>query len=403
MAETYDLAIVGGGIVGLATCFQLSQRAPGLKVILLEKETAVGSHQSSRNSGVLHSGIYYPPGSAKATHCIEGKSMMEQFCQEHQIPWERCGKVIVATEGAQVPYLEKLHDRAVENGIACERISVKELKALEPHAAGVRAIHVPGTGIVDFGAVCRKLAERVVASGLRIERRWQLADVGGSSTEFILRPRSGESIRSRYLVNCGGLHSDRILRMTGQQPPVRIIPFRGEYYELTPEASHLCRNLIYPVPDPNFPFLGVHFTRMIGGGVECGPNAVLAMAREGYTWRNWNLRDLGETLGHTGFRKIAMRYMGTGIGEIGRSLWKPLFVRALQKLIPEIQGKHLRKAPAGVRAQAISADGKLVDDFLFVDQPSAIHVCNAPSPAATASLRIGQTIADKVIQRFLRG
>ncbi len=393
-----DIVVVGGGIVGLSTAYQLSELANDLRILVVEKEEAICLHQSGRNSGVIHSGIYYQPGSLKAKTCLEGKAMLESFCREHGIAFESCGKVIVAVEDAELPAMDKIYARGQANGVACRIIDRHELQQLEPHAAGVAAIHVPGTGIVDYPGVCNVLADRLRKRGHTILLQSPLRSF--ASHEGYLQVVAGDcTIKTRQLVNCAGLHCDRVMRLCGATPPAKIIPFRGEYYELTSDAEYLCRNLIYPVPNPNFPFLGVHFTRMVHGGVECGPNAVLAMAREGYDWSTWNLRDLSESLTYPGFMRIASRFWKTGAGEIVRSLSKSAFVKALQRLIPAIQIQQLHRAPAGVRAQAIAPDGSMVDDFLIVDQPRAIHVCNAPSPAATASLKIGQHIAHRVLEQ----
>lgn len=391
-----DVAIVGGGIVGLATAYRLQERDPGLRVVVLEKEAAVGQHQTGHNSGVLHTGIYYRPGSLKAVNCRAGKAAMERFCEEHGIAYERCGKVIVATRESELPGLENILARGQANGVACERIGPERLGELEPHAHGVAAIHVPEAGIVDYKAVVRRLAEIVterggeVRTGAKVER---LVEKGDAVT---VKTTAG-TVQAGRVVNCAGLQSDRVAKAAGQPTGVQIVPFRGEYYELTPEAAHLCRNLIYPVPYPNFPFLGVHFTRMIGGGVECGPNAVLAFAREGYTRTTVNLRDLAETFGYRGFRTLARKHLRTGLGELWRSFSKAAFVRALQHLVPEIRSDHLVPAHAGIRAQAVSPDGKPLDDFAFAGHGRVLHVLNAPSPAATASLNIGALITDRLL------
>ncbi len=400
MQEASDVVVVGGGIVGLATAFQLGVLAPGIRICLLEKEPAVCLHQSGRNSGVLHSGIYYVPGSAKATTCRAGKKMLEEFCRAHAIPFELCGKVIVATEEKELPSLQKIFERGMANGVQCRRIDDKELHEIEPHARGVAAIHVPETGIVDYPGVCQKLAELLVKRGDRVVLSAEVQTIERKSGRYRIGTTSG-SFESKSLINCAGLHCDRVMKLSGIKPPAKIVPFRGEYYELSASAEHLCRNLIYPVPDPEFPFLGVHFTRMVSGGVECGPNAVLALAREGYDWKTIKGRDLFESLTYTGFLKIAFKYWKSGAGEMHRSISKAAFVKALQRLVPAIRSEHLTAAPAGVRAQAISPDGKMVDDFLFADGEDAVHVCNAPSPAATASLKIGEIIARRLLDKSL--
>lgn len=392
----FDVAVIGGGIVGLATAWQVLERDPSRKVVLLEKEASLAAHQTGRNSGVIHSGIYYKPGSLRAENCRAGKLALEEFCTQHQIAWKRTGKVIVATSEAQFTALNNIFERGRQNGVTCELIDRDRLLELEPHAAGLRAIHVPETGIVDYPGVCYKLAELLTEQGAQI--RLDTAVTGlNQATDFVDVVTANDRIQAAQVVNCAGLYSDRIARMSGQKLAEKIVPFRGEYYVLKPEAEHLCRTLIYPVPDPEFPFLGVHFTRMIEGGVECGPNAVLALAREGYTWGTINPRDLLDSLTYPGFLKLAFRYWKTGLGEIQRSLFKAAFVKALQKLVPDIRSEHLVPAPAGVRAQALAPEGKLVDDFLILRNERVLNVCNAPSPAATASLNIGRQIAEQLV------
>jgi L-2-hydroxyglutarate oxidase len=394
---TFDAAVIGGGIVGLATAWQLSRLRPDWRLVILEKESTLAFHQTGRNSGVIHSGIYYRPGSLRARNCREGKVALEAFCSEHGVAWQRTGKVIVATRDDQLPQLQTIYERGQQNGVTCEIIDVERLKELEPHCAGIRAIHVPESGIVDYPGVCIKLGELLTSVGAEIRLNCRLQKIEQQADLVTLTTSTG-TVQARQAINCAGLHSDRIARMSGQSMPERIVPFRGEYYELLPHAEHLCRTLIYPVPDPRFPFLGVHFTRMIHGGVECGPNAVLALAREGYNWRTISLRDLVESLTYPGFLKLAARNWKTGLGEIWRSISKAAFVKALQQLIPEIRAEHLHSAPAGVRAQALGRDGKLVDDFLVVRHERVVNVCNAPSPAATASLNIGKFVAEQVLR-----
>ena len=393
-----DVLVVGGGIVGLATAYQLTRLHPGRSVVVLEKEDTLARHQTGHNSGVLHSGIYYKPGSLKATNCRAGKAAMEQFCREHDIPFELCGKVIVATTDDQRPALENIFQRGRANGVTCETIGRERLLELEPHVAGVAAIHVPEAGIVDYVQVCRKLAECVEAAGGQVHTGARVTGIRTAADGVTVVSNAGDW-HAGHVVTCAGLQSDRVTRMSGQNPGVRIVPFRGEYFELAPEATHLCRTLIYPVPDPNFPFLGVHFTRMVAGGVECGPNAVLALAREGYGKTDLNLRDLAESLTYPAFLKLMARYWRVGAGEMWRSLSKRAFVRALQKLVPDIRVEHLEAAPAGVRAQAVGPDG-MIDDFLIRSSDRIVNVCNAPSPAATASLTIGRTIVDELTTRF---
>lgn len=392
-ASTCDVVIVGAGIVGLATAYQLTRREPSLKITVIEKEPSVALHQTGRNSGVLHSGIYYTPGSMKATTCRRGKLAMEAFCQTHSIPWDRCGKVIIAVDETELPALDRIQQRGQANGVECRRIDAYELRQIEPHAAGVAALVVPETGIVDYIAASKQLAIQIESAGGRVQLGSRLRKVTTQNDRLIVRLDSGR-IETRRLINCAGLYCDRVMIDCGLKPPIRIVPFRGEYFTLDKSVWSLCRNLIYPVPDPNFPFLGVHFTRMIQGGVECGPNAVLALGREGYDWRSIRPDELIATLGYAGFIKLAARYWRMGAEEIWRSLSKAAFVKALQRLIPEIRSEHLTRAPSGVRAQAVSRDGKLVDDFLVIHEGPMLHVLNAPSPAATASLEIGNHIVD---------
>ncbi len=397
MSETKasDFIVVGGGIVGLATAWRLMQQFPDAKITLLEKETRVGSHQSGRNSGVLHSGIYYKPGSLKAVTCRAGKAAMEEFCREHNVRYETCGKIIVALDEHEVPRLQAIHDRGAENGVTSHWLDGPAIREIEPHAAGIRGLHVPESGIVDYPAVCEKLSELLSASGHVVRLSREVTAIQADAKQVTVSC-GNERLTAGFLVTCGGLYSDRLVRLSGLKPPARIVPFRGEYYELKSDRRHLCRNLIYPVPDPKFPFLGVHFTRMIGGEVECGPNAVLALAREGYSWSNVRMGDLAESLTYGGFLKLATQHWRMGLGEIQRSLFKSAFVKALQRLLPDIQASDLTPCRAGVRAQALAADGSMVDDFLWVTAPRMVHVCNAPSPAATASLEIGRIIAERV-------
>ncbi len=390
-----DVVIVGGGIVGLATAWRLLERFPGTGVCVLEKEDRLAAHQTGHNSGVLHSGIYYRPGSLRATNCRDGKFAMQQFCQQQGIPIDICGKVIVALDDAELPRLQNIYERGQANGIQCELIERDRLRELEPHAAGVRAIHVPEAGILDYSQVCERLGALIQAQGGVIRLNSRVTGVDVRPNEIVVRTTSGEVVSER-LITCAGLQSDRVTELTGQPAAAKIVPFRGEYFELIPEAQHLCRNLIYPVPDPSFPFLGVHFTRMIHGGVECGPNAVLAFAREGYRKSTIRPGDLLETLTYPGFLRLAARHWRTGAGEMWRSLSKAAFVRALQKLVPEIRAAHLHPAPAGVRAMALGRDGALLDDFVIGESERVINVGNAPSPAATAALNIGALIVDKL-------
>lgn len=397
--HTTDVAILGGGIVGLATAYRLQERSPGTTITVIEKERELAHHQTGHNSGVLHTGIYYKPGSLRATNCREGKLAMQDFCRKENIPFDLCGKVIVAVDASEQPQLMKIYERGQANGVQCSLIDAARLKELEPHVAGVQAIHVPEAGIVDYRQVSDKLGEKIVAAGGKILMGARVKSLFRRDGRMIVDTEAGD-VEARFVINCTGLQSDRVTRMSGQQPSAQIVPFRGEYFELKPAAQHLVKGLIYPVPDPNFPFLGVHFTRMIHGGVECGPNAVLAFAREGYYKTSVNLYDLVESLTYRGFIRLAWKHWRAGMHEMWRSLSKPAFVSALRRLVPEIRSDQLVPAPAGVRAQAVTPDGQLVDDFLILENDLVINVCNAPSPAATASLNIGRLIVDKLAERL---
>jgi L-2-hydroxyglutarate oxidase len=394
-----DMAIIGGGIVGLATAYRLTEQFPGKRVIVLEKEAELAHHQTGHNSGVLHSGIYYKPGSLKATNCRIGKQAMEAFCEAEGIPYDVCGKVIVAVDESELPALERIHERGQANGVTCEVIDRDRLSELEPHSAGIRAIHVPEAGIVDYKQVCERMAEKVQQAEGEVRTNSRVTSIEQRDGGVIVESTSG-TVEAGCVVTCGGLQSDRVARLSGTDPKLKIVPFRGEYFELKPEAAHLCRNLIYPVPNPQFPFLGVHFTRMIHGGIECGPNAVLAFAREGYRKTDINLRDLFESLTYPGFLRLAAKHWKMGMGEMWRSFSKAAFVKALQRLMPEIRKEHLVAVPAGVRAMALARDGGLIDDFLIVENERVVNVCNAPSPAATASLNIGKLVVERLESRL---
>ncbi|MGE3308322.1 MAG: L-2-hydroxyglutarate oxidase [Limisphaerales bacterium] len=397
-----DVVIVGAGIVGLATAFRLLQERPRTRLVVVEKESAPARHQTGNNSGVIHSGLYYAPGSLKAANCRAGYHQLLDFCRTEGIPHEICGKIVVATSEAELPRLAELHRRGEANGLDGIRfLSPTELREREPHVAGIRGLWVPQTGIVDYTAVALRIADRVRSLGGEIELGQRVESIrrGPTSVEIATANRTWAS---RILVTCAGLHSDRMARWTHPDLPLRITPFRGEYHVLNPSAQRLVRNLIYPVPDPAFPFLGVHFTRMIGGGVECGPNAVFAFGREAYRKSDFHLRDTLETLAWPGFRKVARRYWRTGLGEFHRSFSKAAFVRALQRLIPEVREGDLAPGGAGIRAQACDRDGRLLDDFDIRTDGNVIHVCNAPSPAATASLAIGATIAQRILTQIAR-
>lgn len=395
----YDVIIIGGGAVGLATALQTLRRKPSAKVIILEKESDVGRHQTGNNSNVIHSGIYYKPGSLKATNCIRGYGQLLAFCDEHSIPYKLCGKVIVATDQQELPLLENIYKRGLENGLSgLKMLSLEELREIEPHVAGISGIHVPQTGIVDYRQVANKYAEVFRQLGGEIKLGEKVSDIKTTGDKVTVITTS-TSYEGKLVVNCAGLYSDKIATLTNGKIDVKIIPFRGEYYKLKKEKEYLVKTLIYPVPDPSFPFLGVHFTTMVNGGVECGPNAVLAFRREGYKKSDISLGELAETLAWPGFHKIASKYWRTGFGEMYRSFSKAAFTRALQKLIPEIQESDLAPGGAGVRAQACDRTGGLLDDFLILEDRHAINVCNAPSPAATSSLAIGETVADLIIRR----
>ena len=390
------ILIIGGGLVGLATAYKLRKQSPSADVTLLEKESAVGRHQSGHNSGVLHCGLYYKPGSTKARLAVSGIQEMIAFCREHAIPHDVCGKLVVATDEPELARLRMLHERGQQNGLQGLRLlSRDQMLEIEPHVAGVAALHVPQEGIVDYPKVSATLARQVQAQGARIITGARVTGIEARRSGWLARSTAGD-FESDFLVNCAGLHCDRVSELAGEKREVRIVPFRGEYYRIKPERQHLVRNLIYPVPDPQFPFLGVHFTRLIGGGIEAGPNAVLAFAREGYTKTDISLPDLWDALSFAGLRNFLMKHKRMSWDELRRSFSKRLFCEALQKLVPEIQKEDLEPGGAGVRAQAMSPDGDLVHDFCFIERPNALHVLNAPSPAATASLAIGGEIAHRV-------
>lgn len=398
--QNFDLVVIGGGIVGLSTALHLSRRFPQYRLTVLEKENRVGQHQSGHNSGVIHSGIYYKPGSLKAKLCVEGAAAMASFCQEHSIPYRICGKVIVATRQEEVPGLQNLLERGRANGIAGLRLlDRKELLEIEPHCGGIAWLLVPGTGITDYGKVCEKYAELLIAQGASVNTSAEVTRLSHNGNETAIETPKG-SFAARCIINCAGLHSDRISRMSGEKPAVSIIPFRGEYYDLVPHRENLVTALIYPVPDIRFPFLGVHFTRRVGGGVDAGPNAVLAFKREGYKKSDINLADLAETFRYPGFWRMASKYWRSGIHEFYRSVRKATFVKALQTLVPEIQSSDVVPDGSGVRAQAVRPDGSLVDDFQFVGSGNMLHVWNVPSPAATASIPIGREITSMAQRVF---
>ena len=394
-----EVIIAGGGIVALATAYQISQQYPHTKITVLEKESGLGQHQTGRNSGVIHSGIYYTPGSLRATNCRQGRQMMETFCREQEIPFEICGKVIVAVDEIEQARLQVIYERGQANAVKCKLLDRDQLSEIEPHTAGIAAIYVPDAGIVNFRSVCERLAEVVCDRGGTIITSSKVLGIHQDKSSVIVHTSSGDFTGS-YLINCTGIYCDRIAKKTGHRSPAKNIPFRGEYYELKPSAHHLCNHLIYPVPNPEFPFLGVHFTRMIDGRLECGPNAVLAFAREGYRKRDINLRDLLETLTYAGFLRLAAKHWRMGMHEMWRSCSKQAFVKALQRLVPAITADDLMRGRSGVRAQALDPSGTLVDDFIILDSDRIINVCNAPSPAATSSLKIGETIVSRLSQQF---
>jgi len=393
----YDFAIIGGGIVGLASGMALGKRYPKARILVLEKESKWAYHQTGNNSGVIHSGIYYKPGSFKAKFCRDGCRSMVEFCQEYDIAHEICGKVIVATEEKELPRLENLYKRGLENGLKVTKISASEVKEIEPHVNCVAGIRVYTTGIADYKQVARKYAELIELQGGELRLNTKVEKIIGKGDTQVIETNNG-IYETRCTINCAGLHSDRIAKLSQVDPQAKIVPFRGEYYELVPEKRYLVKTLIYPVPNPDFPFLGVHFTKMIDGSVHAGPNAVLSLKREGYKKTDFDLRDFAEVMTYPGFWKLAAKHADEGIQEIIRSFSKAAFVRSLQKLIPEVQAADLVPTHAGVRAQALMNDGKLVDDFLIVKGNNSVHVCNAPSPAATSSIEIGKAIVEQLPQ-----
>ena len=405
---TSDITIIGGGIVGLATAMALTRRRNG-GLTVIEAERDIATHQTGHNSGVIHSGLYYKPGSKKAATCTAGREAMFQFCAEHNIPHERCGKVVVATSPAELPALTELHSRGKANGLTgIVQLNPEQIRQHEPHAAGLAGLYVPQTGIVDYVAVARAMRRVVEAAGGEVRTDCRLQTVRRDGPQFVITTLTRsvseaahrDEIRTRHLINCAGLHSDRVAKLCGLSPKLRIVPFRGEYFQLNPAAASLVRHLIYPVPDPRFPFLGVHLTRMIQGGVEAGPNAVLALSRHGYRKGDLRLGDLRDTLTYSGFWRLAFRNARMGMGEIYRSYVKRAFVRELQRLLPELTAADLVPGGSGVRAQAVAPDGRMVDDFHIESAERMIHVLNAPSPAATASIAIGESIAEMAQQQF---
>ncbi len=393
----YDIIIIGAGIVGLASGLKILEKNPGLKLLILDKENDIAQHQTGHNSGVIHSGIYYKPGSLKAQNCLNGYKMLIDFCNEHHIKYDLCGKVIVATNDKELPLLNSIFERGLANQLeGIKKISADEVRTIEPHVRSIAGVWVPQTGIINYKEVSIKYASRIKDMGGEIITGEEVLSIKNSST-IIVKANHG-TFECKKLINCSGLQSDKVTKMTMPDAKLQIIPFRGEYYKIRPEKYGLVKNLVYPVPNPEFPFLGVHFTRMIEGGIEAGPNAVFAFKREGYKKTDFSLNDTFETIAFPGFRKIALKYWKTGMGEIYRSISKAAFTKALQHLIPEIQENDLIPGGSGVRAQACDADGNLLDDFMILEAGNVINVCNAPSPAATSSLSIGNTIAEMALK-----
>jgi L-2-hydroxyglutarate oxidase len=398
----YDFAVIGGGIVGLSTALQLRQRQPSRSLVVIEKESAVARHQSGHNSGVIHAGIYYEPGSLKADLCRKGVAATLRFCRDNGIRYEQCGKLIVATNDVERERMFALHERALENGIEVELLNETQLKAAEPNVAGVGAILSPGTGIVDYAEVARAMAQRLVELGGEIRTGSRVTALEESGDAIAVHVADADPIEARCLVVCGGLMADRLAAMLDIEVDFRIVPYRGEYYQLPAEKSTIVRHLIYPVPDPGLPFLGVHLTRMIDGTVTVGPNAVQAWKREGYGRLNFSLRDTLEMLQYPGYWRVTADNLGLGLSELWNSLWKPGYLKQVQKYCPSVRLSDLKPYPAGVRAQAVLRDGTLVDDFLFAETRRSLHVCNAPSPAATSAIPIGELICDKVLEKVLQ-
>lgn len=397
--KSFNIIVIGGGIIGTATALSLQKNSKS-NILLIESENKLASHQTGNNSGVIHSGLYYKPGSLKAKNCTEGRELLYKFCEENNIPHERCGKIVVATSDSELDTLDELYNRGVANGLTgIKKLSANEIKKREPHTSGIAGLFIPQTGIVDYSKVTNEYAKRFLSMGGKIETDCKFLSMKISGSELIVSTNKGE-YKTKFLVNCGGLYSDRIAKLCGVNPGLQIVPFRGEYYKLKKEKEYLVKYLIYPVPDPRFPFLGVHFTRMMKGGVEAGPNAVLAFKREGYSKKDFSAADVAQMFFYTGFWKMASKYYKMGFGEFYRSFSKKAFVSALQKLIPEIHEDDIETGGAGVRAQALEPDGKLVDDFRIVEAKKMVHVLNAPSPAATASLSIGKIIAELVKKKF---
>ena len=400
MGMSGDVIVIGGGVVGLSVAREATRRFPRMRAVVLEKEAQVGAHQSGHNSGVIHSGVYYKPGSIKARTCVEGAAAMVEFCREHGVAFDICGKIIVATSQDEIQRLEDLQERGRANGVGgLKMLGPEELREIEPHATGVAALQVASTGVTDYGKVCEKYAELIREQGGEVRTSTKVTGVRRSEGETILETTGGE-FRAESVINCAGLFSDRISRLAGETPEVQIIPFRGEYYDLIPERAELVRALIYPVPDPRFPFLGVHFTRRIHGKVDAGPNAVFAFKREGYRAGDFSLRDTLESLSFPGFWRIAAKHWRSGKDEMHRAVSKASFVAGLQRLVPDIRGEDLVPGGSGVRAQAITRGGALVDDFQFTQSKHMLHLYNVPSPAATASIAIGRAVVEMAAKQW---
>ncbi|WP_440999847.1 L-2-hydroxyglutarate oxidase [Fodinibius sp. SL11] len=399
--QTYDFIIIGAGIVGLSTAYKLSEAYPDLNILVLEKEDEVAAHQTGNNSGVIHSGIYYQPNSYRAKNCVEGRHQLVDFCNQHEVSYEICGKVIVATKEDDLPRLDNIFQTGQINEIeGVKKIDRQELKEIEPYAEGVKAIHVPCSGIVDYVGVCKKLRQLIEANGNYVSCSQKVTNISQKAGSLVVKTTT-DSLTGKHLINCAGLYSDHVAESAGVNPDIQIVPFRGEYYELKPEVQHFVNGLIYPMPNPAFPFLGVHFTKMVRGAIECGPNAVFAFKREGYDKLSFDMEETIETLNFPGFYNLARKYWKMGLDEWYRSFSKRAFVKGLQELIPAIRSEHLKPSPSGVRAMALKPNGEILDDFQFEVTQNEIHVLNAPSPAATAGLAIGDEILKRAEKAFM--
>ncbi|MEO6132139.1 MAG: L-2-hydroxyglutarate oxidase [Saprospiraceae bacterium] len=396
----YDVAIIGGGIVGLATAWKILEKQPGTKLVVLDKEAHVATHQSDRNSGVIHSGIYYKPGSAKALNCVKGAAMLVDFCREQDIPFELCGKVIIANAEHEIPGLDGIYQRGLQNGLSgIKLIDANEVKEIEPHCFALKGIWVPQAGIIDYRVVADRLSQLIVEGGGKVVTGFKVEKIKEDAHEITISSE-GDEIKSQMAIGCAGLYADHLARMAGLEPPHQIVPFRGEFYSLISDAEKLVRGLIYPVPDINFPFLGVHLTKRIQGGIEAGPNAVLAFRREGYKHMDVHAGELLEALRYKGFQQLALKHWRKGMEELARSFSARAFVKSLQKLVPEIRLRDIRRSRTGVRAQALDREGNMIDEYVVLQQDRMIHICNAPSPAATSCLSIGEFIAELASQKL---